>query len=170
MQLTSAYSSSKAAMNSEHVITGQTNSSLTHLDLGLGETLATELAPFNIRVLTLVPGGFRTDGTTAFPSLANASSALSSYHAFPDYEPLRAQMQSFLDNTNGKQLGSPDTFAEIVLDIVRGEGVAVGKPWPERLVMGSDSAIDIRGKMQSYERGMVEWVDVLKSTDIPKDD
>jgi len=63
----------------------------------------------------------------------------------------------------------------VILDVVRGEGVmrtADGglREWPERLVLGSDAEYDIRKTVESHEKGMEEWHDVLVSTDTRKFD
>jgi len=155
MPLLGAYGTSKAAVNS------------------MGEVMALELAPFNIRVLTLIPGGYHTDSTTGNPTLKNPGNSYPGYVDIDDYAPHRARMQNYLDTFPGSQPGDPKLLAEVIVDVIRGEGVmktADGslRKWPERLVMGSDAERDIRGKMESYSNTMTEWKDVLSSTDLKK--
>jgi len=157
LEMFGAYASSKAAVNS------------------LGEILAVEVAPFNIRVLTVVAGGNATDGQTGNPTLRNEATSYPSFMGIDDYAPMRELMESLLKNLRGKQLGDPDKAVEVILDVVRGEGVmrtADGelRKWPERLVLGSDAEYDIRNTARSYEKTMEEWHDVLVRTDRRKFD
>jgi hypothetical protein len=40
---------------------------------------------------------------------------------------------------NGKQPGNPKIGVQVVIDIIKGEGAAQGKPFPTVFTMGSDS-------------------------------
>lgn len=70
----------------------------------------------------------------------------------------------------GTQPGDPAKFAQVLVDVVKGQGVWEGKSWPEgsRLVVGSDSEKDIRIKIESVEKGMREYKDVVEYTDRAK--
>ena len=71
----------------------------------------------------------------------------------------------------GSQPNEPQAFAKLVVDVVRGEGVmrnaADGslKPWPTRLVVGSDSQRDIRLKIAGIEKTMAEYPEFITHTD-----
>lgn len=143
----SAYGTSKAAANS------------------FGEHLAAELTPFNIRVLTVIPGGFFTEGTTGIPSAPECT--------IPDYQPLHDAFAKIIKTLPGTQLGSPSKYAEIVVDVIRGEGIMRDekreggvRPWPERLPLGSDAVLDARKTFKSWEATFTEWMDVISSTDL----
>lgn len=128
-----------------------------------GETLALEVAPFNIRVLTLIPGGFYTDsrgGTPLIPS-----------NHIPDYEPLYDGLTKMLKTLPGTQIGDPKKYAHLVLDVVRGEGIMTTedgglRPWPKRLFVGSDAVRDARRTFEDWNKTMEEYTDLTRYTDI----
>lgn len=129
-----------------------------------------EVAPFGIRVLTLLPGGFFTGGVAGTPSLNTPATAYPGYKPISDYDAPRAQADRMLKSLPGTQLGDPARFAQVLADVVRGEGLWEGRGWPEgsRLVVGSDSERDIRAKNSSVERGMEDYKDVVTFTDRPE--
>ncbi|KAH0828727.1 hypothetical protein J3R83DRAFT_3138 [Lanmaoa asiatica] len=100
----------------------------------MGETLAVELAPLNIRVLIVEPGAFRTEGIYRNPFYAS--------NPIPDYEEQRADSLLTYNAVAGKQPGDPAKAMNAVVDVVRGEGVAAGREWPLYLVLGKDAEID----------------------------
>ncbi len=67
--------------------------------------------------------------------------------------------------SNGTQLGNPKKGVQILLDVVRGEGVAQGKEFPKSLLMGSDTFAVVQDKIQGYLKLQAEWESVSKSTD-----
>ena len=120
----------------------------------LGETLATELRPFSIRVLVrlgvcavflsthplvqiIQPGSFRTD-CIMHPNFAQKK--------IKDYQEVDQKIKSFFLTINGKQPNDPERGMEIVVDVVRGEGRAAGRPFPLWLALGADAVRDIRTK------------------------
>lgn len=119
------------------------------------------MAPFNIRVLTVIPGGFFTEGTTGNPA--------STTHTYDDYAPLHDTMNKVIKALPGSQLGDPNKYAEVICDVVRGEGLMRDengvRPWPRRLPVGSDAVLEARMTFQSWEKTFEEYEDVIKSTD-----
>lgn len=49
------------------------------------------------------------------------------------------------------------------MDVVRGEGVAKGRRWPEYLLLGDDAEAAVRGKCSKVLKILDEWVDVTRS-------
>ncbi|KAF8310195.1 NAD(P)-binding protein [Clavulina sp. PMI_390] len=144
--LLGAYGTSKAATNA------------------YGETLAKEVAPFGIRVLTLIPGGFFTDGNTASPTLDT--------HHIDDYQALHDRMNAIMKVFPGSQPNDPTKYAPLLVDVVRGEGVMRDetkggelRPWPERLVIGSDAVLDARRMFSSWEKSIEEYGDLARFAD-----
>ncbi|KAF8838181.1 NAD(P)-binding protein [Paxillus ammoniavirescens] len=124
----------------------------------MGETLAIELAPLNIRVLIVEPGSFRTEGI--YTNLFDVSNPIC------DYDEQRADSLATYNVLDGKQPGDPVKAMNAVVDVVRGEGVAAGKEWPLYLVLGRDAEIDIRNKCAKMIRHLDEWSDVVRGVDI----
>ncbi|KAG6865431.1 hypothetical protein C0991_002669 [Blastosporella zonata] len=128
------YSASKAAIHS------------------LTETLATEVAPFNIRVLLIAPGSFRTEGI--YGQLYHTSNPIAANNA------LREASMSKFKSVAGTEKGDPEKAMEAVVDIVRGEGIAAGRPWPGLLILGEDAERDVRDKCNKVLKALDEWKDV----------
>lgn len=127
-----------------------------------GETLAKEVAPFGIRVLTVLPGGFSTNGweKASIPSTAK----------FEDYRPFIDEFREVAKGIAAKQPGDPDKFAKLLVDVVLGEGMMLDeegkiRPWPERLVAGSDAMMDAKKTVKSWEHTIEEYGDLARSTD-----
>lgn len=52
-----------------------------------------------------------------------------------------------------------------MLDVIRGEGIAAGKPTPLVLGLGSDIFATIKGVCDDKLKQLEEWKDVMYSTD-----
>lgn len=66
---------------------------------------------------------------------------------------------------NGKQPGDPLKGVEVMVDVVRGEGTAVGKPFPLALSLGSDCYAVVKTESEkALEQGEL-WKEVSQSTD-----
>lgn len=61
-------------------------------------------------------------------------------------------------------MGDPDKAMNAVVDVVRGEGKAQGKPWPLYLVLGDDAERDITRKLTTVSQALDEWKEVTRST------
>lgn len=125
----------------------------------MGETLAFELAPFNIRVLIVEPGAFRTENiySNKFDSWTNP---------IPDYDEARAGALARHEAIPGTQPGDPMKAMRFVVDVVRGEGVAAGREWPSYLVLGEDAERDVRKKCMMMLKHLDEWQDVIRDVNI----
>ncbi|KAG1723193.1 uncharacterized protein EDB91DRAFT_182379 [Suillus paluster] len=136
-----AYSSSKAAVHA------------------MGETLALEVAPFNIRVLIVEPGAFRTENiySNKFDTWTNP---------IPDYDDQRAQSLVRYEGMAGNQPGDPMKAMKVVVDVVRGEGVAAGREWPLYLVLGEDAETDVRNKCATMLKHLDEWQDAIRDVNL----
>ncbi|KAL8920038.1 MAG: hypothetical protein Q9208_006493 [Pyrenodesmia sp. 3 TL-2023] len=126
------------------------------------ENLQLELAPFNIRSIIFEAGHFRT----AINAETNLKVGLSNEE---DYQPMKDMLLSLLEKNNGNQLGDPKAGVERMIDVIREEGMAEGKPMPARLPLGSDALKVIRAKCRDTLKICDEWEQVIKSTDFPPD-
>lgn len=120
---------------------------------GLSEALALEVSSFNIRVLLVEPGAFRT-GFLSSTSLAKAE--LSSSYAGTIVD---NTLKKF-DDANGNQRGDPAKAASRIFDVVTKSGAAagLGKEYL-RLPLGVDSIQRLEKKIRSLQ----ETVDDLRS-------
>ncbi|KAG1874810.1 hypothetical protein F4604DRAFT_721095 [Suillus subluteus] len=125
----------------------------------MGETLAAELAPFNIRVLIVEPGAFRTENicSNKFDTWTNP---------IPDYDETRTKAEARHEATPGNQPGDPMKAMKFVVDVVRGEGVAAGREWPLYLVLGEDAERDVRNKCMMMLKHLDEWQDVIRDVNL----
>ncbi|KAJ7472352.1 hypothetical protein B0H11DRAFT_1351998 [Mycena galericulata] len=119
----------------------------------LAETLAIEVAPLGVRVLLVAPGAFRT---------AIYRQAFDTANAQADYERLRALSIERFNAVSGTEKGDPAKAMEAVVDVVRGEGAARGRPWPGMLVLGEDAENDLRAKTKRVLDNLDEWSDVIR--------
>lgn len=131
---------------------------LTRNTAVMGETLALEVAPFNIRVMIVAPGASRTENIfiNKFDTWTNP---------IPDYDDVRADAPKWAAS-HGKQPGDPMKAMKVVVDIVRGEGVAVGREWPLYLVLGEDAERDVRNKCTKILKHLDEWQDVIRDVNV----
>lgn len=110
-----------------------------------------------IKTLTINPGRFRTE--VAAPHK----------HSFPcdsqNYQELSDRMREFFPKVHGNQPGDPAKAAEVVIDLVKGEGVAAGREVPRYLPLGTDSYDAAKGVAEGMMKTLQEWEEVIRSTD-----
>lgn len=123
------------------------------------ESLAAETEPFGLRTLLLEPGRFRTEISSS------EKLGRSEVSQIPEYRQLSKFVLEYLADLHGKQQGDPAKLVDITVDLVRGEGVAVGKQLPLRLPIGQDSLDAVKGKMEEVRKSIEEWEEVTISTD-----
>ena len=73
-----------------------------------------------------------------------------------------------LFRSNGQQAGDPEKGAQLIVDIIRGEGRAAGRVVPSVLSLGSDAYTAIRAACEEKIRVLDEWKEVTVSTDFEK--
>ncbi|KAF8531147.1 short-chain oxidoreductase [Gautieria morchelliformis] len=128
---------------------------------GLSETLHAEISPLGLRSICFEPGYFRTsfleqDHRNAYdPRIA-------------DYAEMTSKANDALVAYNGRQPGDPKKLVQVILDVVRVEGVAQGRETPLGLPLGSDSANVIKDTLGRTANILEQWEDVIKSTDFPQ--
>lgn len=83
-----------------------------------------------------------------------------------DYKDVRGAVEQFVQGINGNQPGDPKKAVEIMLDVVKGEGVAQGKALPERLPLGQDCLATFRKRAENNLAISNDWEDVIRSTGI----
>ncbi|MFI0508234.1 SDR family NAD(P)-dependent oxidoreductase [Streptomyces sp. WSLK1-5] len=120
---------------------------------GFSEVLANEVAPFDVKVTIVEPGGIRTGWA--------AGAAEPSGPVSPDYEEtVGAWLRRFAEYA-GNEPGDPDRMARAIIG-----AVGAAQP-PRRLLLGSDAL----GIALSSEEGRLAeanaWAGVSRSTDFP---
>lgn len=65
---------------------------------------------------------------------------------------------------NGKQPGDPKKLVSVVLDVVREEGVALGKEIPFALPVGSDCFTVVQSTLNRTCKVLKDWEDIIKGT------
>src|ERR1700745_3655447 len=92
---------------------------------GFGDSLATEVAPFGVKVCTLEPGGIRTNW--ARRAVQNAPDLL------PEYEATVGSFLKILRGLEGRAEGDPRKIANVILQLANSDEV------PVRLILGVDA-------------------------------
>ncbi|OTA78978.1 hypothetical protein M434DRAFT_402161 [Hypoxylon sp. CO27-5] len=125
----------------------------------LSEALAHEVSAFNISVLIVEPGAFRTNFLAAYTP---PTTTLPAGYAGTVVE---QASQAFASN-NGKQIGDPEKGVDRIYEAVTGEGLAgrlKGKVL--RLVIGRDALQRMRKTNDKFLEDLALQEDVATSTD-----
>lgn len=80
----------------------------------------------------------------------------------PDYEPLRKAGVARYQAQANKQPGDPVKAMKALADVIRGEGLAAGRPMPLWLLLGVDSEQDLRDSIDKRLQNLEEWKDVSR--------
>ncbi|QYT03314.1 hypothetical protein H0G86_010283 [Trichoderma simmonsii] len=136
------------------------------------EGLHKEVIGLGIRSVAFDCGGFITnlmqprEGAHASPPGAEPTDA---------YKPLLGSVIGMFSNDPmGLMPGSPARAASTMIDVIKGEGVAAGRPWASRVILGSDALDSARNRREDELKLLKAWEPVSTSTDerkyTPRDD
>ncbi|KAJ6555944.1 hypothetical protein B0H19DRAFT_1151607 [Mycena capillaripes] len=123
---------------------------------GLSESLHLEIAPLGLRSTCIDFGAFRTtflDPAHRPPYIPR----IEDYNAKKVNDALLAY--------DGKQPGDPVKGVEMVIDIVRGEGLAAGKAFPTSVALGRDCYKVVKAEAEAVLARLEEWRPLSESTD-----
>lgn len=109
---------------------------------GLSEALASEIAPFNIKLTLIEPGSFRTEF---------ASGSLKTAPEMTEYNEALANTRSFYKSIGGNQPGDPEKAAKIIIDLANHPSP------PLRLVLGGIALKRARDKLEKFSKEMADW-------------
>ncbi|KAG4220142.1 hypothetical protein PC116_g31379 [Phytophthora cactorum] len=127
---------------------------------GLSESLAREVAEWNISVLIVEPGQFRTNFLRG--SVTNEK-------GLPEHEkdtPVGKTMKHFHE-LEGSQRGDPDKLADRVFEVVTGEGEAGAlKGKILRLPLGKDCLARLDAKIEKLKSDVEASRAIAESTDL----
>jgi NADP-dependent 3-hydroxy acid dehydrogenase YdfG len=116
---------------------------------GISESLAQEVAPFNIRVTLIEPSNFRTDWS--------GRSAAKTKSAIKEYEELIAPFVS--GENHGNEPGDPHKAATTIVSIAESEDP------PLRLLLGADAYYTVVNKFTASLQNIEKWKEVSLSAD-----
>ncbi|KAF9028702.1 hypothetical protein BDZ89DRAFT_1133490 [Hymenopellis radicata] len=78
-----------------------------------------------------------------------------------DYEELAAERKAGFEASDMNQPGDSKKGVKVILDVVRGEGVATGKSVPSTMLVGSDSFDVVQGELRRVNKFQTDsWVDL----------
>ncbi|GAP88783.1 putative estradiol 17-beta-dehydrogenase protein [Rosellinia necatrix] len=133
---------------------------------GFTESLHEEVKELGINATVIEPGYFRTGFLHAEGSNRKlVSNTLDAEYKGTGVERVRNALNSY----NNNQPGDVVKGARVIVDVLTGSGVAAGKEFPIRLILGRDCMNDIRAKIARTEKLMSDWEDVIVSTDLDCD-
>lgn len=126
---------------------------------GISESMTYELAPLGIAVTIIEPGYFRT-------GFLNAGAQIKSEKRIKEYdETAVGQVRARLDEVNNNQPGDVVKGAKVIIDILTKSGAAEGKEVPIRVILGTDCATGVRGKIHDTVKLLEEWEPITTKTD-----
>lgn len=102
------------------------------------------------------PGYFRT---SAFSNIQHLDPRVK------DYEQFNAGVKAFEQGVVGNEPGDSSKAVKVMIDLVKGTGVAAGKTVPLRIPIGSDGSTRVKEKCEEMLKICAEWEDVARSTD-----
>lgn len=116
---------------------------------GISEALASELAPFGIRVLIVEPGPFRTDFLGR--SIRMAANEMPEYAA--------SSRKRYRETNNGNQAGDPDKAITVIMQAVDADDA------PLHLPLGPVAHAIAERKLAAFRRDIDAWRAISIATD-----
>jgi NAD(P)-dependent dehydrogenase (short-subunit alcohol dehydrogenase family) len=130
-----------------------------HSYAGLTKVLAKEVAPFNIRALTVVLGTYNTNfgnsarfGQASRPDDYNGSVA--------------EQMIQYIPGGKGKPNGDKDKAMKTVYEVVVGEGAGTGREAERFLPLGSDMTARVKIVLDYLAQGLEAFKEVTNNVSL----
>lgn len=118
---------------------------------GFTEVLALEVAPFDVKVIALEPGGMRTDwGHTARGNVPEL---------IPDYRQSVGAIATLLKAYAGNEVGDPDKIARLVVSLPEHDSL------PNHLLLGSDALYVFGQAEAARQKAAADWAQISASTD-----
>ena len=123
------------------------------------ECLQKEVAQVGIKAVIFEPGYYRT-------KIFSARNVKVSPPTHEDYNAIFAAMAAGVGALDGNQRGDSIKCVERMIDVVKLEGMAAGRPMPKRLPLGPDSTEIMRNRCLETLQLCDEWKDFICSTDL----
>jgi len=125
--------------------------------------------------MNAIPGAMRTDGVSNAlyfkhrPLLVSPTYIPGRYDKVPEYEDVLATIAARWKALGGHEPGDAVKMAKVIVDAVRGEGSAAGRPFPENLFLGTDCKVDVTEKCQNILKALEEWDDITCGVDVSEE-
>jgi NAD(P)-dependent dehydrogenase (short-subunit alcohol dehydrogenase family) len=119
---------------------------------GFSEVLASEVAPFGVKVVIVEPGAFRTDWQ---------GSSMELHAVGPDYEETVGAMNRYRAENNGTQPGDPARAARVIIDVVDHEDP------PRRLLLGAQAVTAALAAGEVRDAETRKWAEASGAADFP---
>ncbi|KAH7178961.1 uncharacterized protein B0J16DRAFT_357177 [Fusarium flagelliforme] len=127
------------------------------------ESLYKEVRPFGISCVGFMCGNFPTNLGL---SRENAHQEFQTQApAIADYRKLQEELGAMFMKAFAQRTGELEKVATVIVDIMKGEGMAVGKPWAVNIALGSDAFDCGQQKSEEQLKLLHEWKDVSYATD-----
>ncbi|KAI4523750.1 NAD(P)-binding protein [Schizophyllum commune Loenen D] len=120
------------------------------------ESLANEVALFNVKVMLVQPGSFRTEGMYG--------QGFYNGNQIPAWNDIHATARARFASVPGTEKGDPAKAMRALVDVIRGEGKASVRELPRYLVLGEDAVADVRSKFARVLQVVADWEDVSTDT------
>jgi NAD(P)-dependent dehydrogenase (short-subunit alcohol dehydrogenase family) len=116
------------------------------------EVLASEVAPFGVKVIIVEPGAFRTDWQGASMELHSVGA---------DYEDTVGAMNRYRQENNGTQPGDPARAARVIIDVVGHDTP------PRRLLLGAQAVTAALTAGEARAEETRKWAEASRAADFP---
>jgi NAD(P)-dependent dehydrogenase (short-subunit alcohol dehydrogenase family) len=120
---------------------------------GFSEVLASEVAPFGVKVIIVEPGAFRTDWQ---------GSSMELHEVGTDYAETVGAMNKYRAENNGTQPGDPTRAAHVIIDTVNHPAP------PRRLLLGAQAVTSALAAGEARAEETRTWADVSAAADFPQ--
>lgn len=119
---------------------------------GFSEVLASEVAPFGVKVVIVEPGAFRTDWQ---------GSSMELHTVGADYEPTVGLMNTYRADNNGTQPGDPVRAAQVLVEVVGHDDP------PRRLLLGAQAVTMALEAGEARAAETRKWAEASSAADFP---
>lgn len=120
---------------------------------GFSDSVAKEVAPFGVQIVTLEPGGIRTNWLTKASEVQQ--------DILPDYQQSVGNLMSTLGRYAGTQEGDPKRIADLLVKLSKRTDL------PKRLILGIDATKRVEDQETERAHDAEKWKDATYSTVFP---
>jgi len=120
---------------------------------GFSDSLATEVAPFGVKVCTLEPGGIRTNWAQ--------KASENSPELMPEYEESVGAIYQLLTAIRGNAEGDPQKIADVIVKLANERDV------PKRLILGKEAEIRVKNVESARAEEAAKYRELTLSTVFP---